>query len=77
VDLLSDVDSVGDRPDLVDRIVGIAADLELDERRVPARCVLVCVGRVERRLHVLDGVQRLDSPDDVLDHGPEGRVVRP
>ena len=32
--LLGLVDPVEDRPDLVDRVVGIAADLELDERRV-------------------------------------------
>ncbi len=75
--LLHLVDLVEDRADLVDRLVGVAADLELDERRVPALRDLARVRRIERRPHVLDDVQRGDAGDDVRDRGLEGRIARP
>ena len=52
-DLLSHVDPVEDRADLVCRVVGVSADLELDERRALVRRDLARVLRVERRAHVL------------------------
>ena len=70
------VDSVENRADLVHRLVGVAADLELDERRVPVWRDLARVVRVERRANVLDRVERLEPRDDVRDRGREGRVAR-
>ena len=64
-------DAVEDGVDLVDRLVLVAADLELDERRVPVLR--------DRRLaaDVLDGRDLRDARDDVRDRGREGGIARP
>ena len=52
--LLRGGDAVEDRVDLVDRLVLVAADLELDERGVPVLRDLAGVAGSERRADVLD-----------------------
>ena len=71
VDLLRDVHAVEDRADVVDGVVGIATDLELDERGVPAGRDLIRILRIERRLDVLHLLECLEPADDVLDHRRE------
>ena len=48
-------DALQDRAELVHRLGAVAADLELDERGMPALRDLARVGRIERRADVLDG----------------------
>jgi hypothetical protein len=68
------VDGCEHRVDLVGGLVGITADLELDESRMPVRCDLAGVRGIERRLHVLDDLQLRDPRHDVRDRGLEGRI---
>ena len=65
-------DALEDRAELVHRLGAVAADLELDERGMPALCDLACVGRVERRADVLHGRHRREAGHDVLDGCVEG-----
>ncbi len=69
------VDGVDHRVDLVDGLVGVAADVEVDDRRVAVRGDLSAIGRGVRALHVRDDRDGGHAADDLLDGGPEGRVV--
>ena len=53
-------------------LLAVAADLELDERGMPALCDLAGVGRIERRADVLHGRHRRKAGHDVLDGRVEG-----
>ena len=66
-------DALEDRAELVGRLRGVAADLELDERGMPALCNPACVGRVERRADVLHRRHLLEASHNVLDGGVEGK----
>src|SRR4029450_6348230 len=54
-----------DRIDLVRRVIGIAADVERDERRAPIGRDLVGVRAVERARDVRGHAGPLDATDDV------------
>ncbi len=75
IGLLRLVDCGDDGVDLLDGVVGIAADLEVDERCMPGLADLAGVLGIERRLDVHDHVQGGDSGDHVLDCGREGRIL--
>ena len=64
-------DSVEDGHDLVRRLVGVAADLELDEGRVPVLCNLISITGSERRANVLNSLQLGHAVNDVLDRSGE------
>ena len=67
VSALGSGDAVQDRPDLVDRLGLVAADLELDERRMPVRRDPRGIRRSERRVDVADVRRSRDARDDILD----------
>ena len=70
-------DFVEDGDDLVDCLVGVAADLELDERRVPVlRDLIAALPGGERRPDMLNSLQLGDAADDVLDRGGERWIAR-
>ena len=68
--------AVDDRVDLVDRLVGLARDLQLDEDRVLVVRDLAGVLRIERRFDLRDHGDGSDTLDDVLHRRLERRIRR-
>ena len=73
--LLRGGDGVDDRFDLVDRLVLVAADVEVDEDGAAVFRDLARIAASERRADVLDGRQLRDARDDVADRRREGGIA--
>ena len=68
--------AASDRVDLVGGLVGLAADLELDQRCVAVLRRSGPLALVERRANVLNRLELRDPRHDVLDRGREGGIGR-
>ena len=69
-------DPIEDRLDLVGCLARVAANVELDERRMAVLCDLACVGGSQRRTNMLNGLQLGDRGDDIVDRGGECGIAR-